>query len=292
MADRTEQAAQPGQAEQADRAEQPGPPEPTGERTQEQTQEPPPEKPAASAKEDEAEPSRRRRLLWHGAATLVLAGVVRWAFAWQLSALQWLGLLLIAIVLWHALQGRGRMRPVTRWIAAAAVLAAGGATLPLDQPWNAPWWPGSTLAGSVPDPCETGTDHLPALVPRSGPPIPGGYSDLRTDWQTCGWRDEGRLLYLEFRRYPWQGTDDKSVPAARRDFAERRDHADARPLDIGEEAYADPLDDTRLTIQSRQSNVIVTVRYYAVDEAAPLTEAERAELTRFAETATAAVTRN
>jgi hypothetical protein len=233
------------------------------------------------------EPSRRRRLLWHGAAALVLIGVVRWAFAWQLSALQWLGLLLIAIVLWHAVQGRARMRARARRLSAAAVLAAVLATLPLDQPWNAPWWPGSELAGSVPDPCETAAGHLTVLVPSPGPAVPGGYSDLATDWQTCGWQDEDRLLYLEFRRFPWQGTNDKAVATARRAFAERREHADAEPLDIGEEAYADPLGDTRLTIEARRANVVVTVRYYAQDGAASLTDGERAELARLAATAVA-----
>jgi hypothetical protein len=113
--------------------------------------------------------------------------------------------------------------------------------------------------------------------------------DLAIDWRTCGWQDEDRLLYLEFRRYPWQGTGDRAIPAARRAFAERRDHAAAEPLDIGEEAYADPLGDTRLAIEARQANVVVTVRYYAEDDAGPLTTAERTELARLAATAVARV---
>ena len=231
---------------------------------------------------------RWRRLLWHAAATAALVAVVWWAFQWQLSALQWVGLLLIAIVLWHALQGRGRMRRRTRWIVSAAAFVALAATLPVDQPWKAHWWPGSPLTGSVPDPCAVAADHLPRLLGTPGAPAEGGYRDLATDWRTCGWADEDRLLYLEFRRYPWQGTNDKAIAAAEHAFTERRDHAAAEPLALGDEAYADPLEDTRLTIESRRANVIVTVRYYAQDDAAPLTEAERTALTELAETATAA----
>ncbi|SFB88775.1 hypothetical protein [Streptomyces aidingensis] len=236
-----------------------------------------------------------RRPLWpHALALPVLVAVVWWAFHWQLSALQWLGLLLIAVVLWHAVQGRGRKRgrmgPAVRWAAAGAVVTAVLATLPLDQPWRAPWFPGSGLAGSVPDPCEVAAERAAVLVPEASAPETGGYRDIATDQRTCGWQDEQRLLYLTYRLFPWQGTDDRSVASAERAFAERREHAEAETLAIGDEAYREGRDGTRITVQARRANVVVDIKLYALDGAAPLGEAEAGDLRRLAEEAVAAVT--
>ncbi|WP_165987850.1 hypothetical protein [Streptomyces sp. YIM 98790] len=238
--------------------------------------------------------ARTRRPLWpHAVALPVLAVVVWWAFRWQLSALQWLGLLLIVVVLWHAVQGRGRKRgrmgPAARSVAVGAVGTAVLATLPLDQPWRAPWFPGSGLAGSVPDPCAVAAARAEVLVPDAAGPDSGGYRDIATDQRTCGWQDERRLLYVTYRLFPWQGTNDTSVTSAERAFAERREHAEADSLPIGDEAYREAADATRTTIQARRANVVVDIKFYALDGAAPLTEAEDRDLRRLAEEAAAAV---
>ncbi|MDB1086938.1 hypothetical protein PJ985_05085 [Streptomyces sp. ACA25] len=230
-----------------------------------------------------------RRWPWsHSGVTLLLVAVVWWAFHWQLSALQWLGLLLIAIVLWHALQSRRPMAPAGRWGAVSVVLLAFAATLPLDRPWTAPWWPGSGLAGDLPEPCASGTEQVAALVPDAAA-AGSGYADLRTERRSCRWENEDRLLHLEFRLHPWQGTGDDAVGEARGVFAERREHADAEELHFGDESYRDPLGDVRVTVEARRANVLVSLNYYAAEESPPLTEEEKAALEQLAARAVKAV---
>lgn len=234
-------------------------------------------------------PVRTRWL--HAVAALAAGAVVWWAFHWQLSALQWLGLLLIAVVLWHAVQGRGPMRPRTRAAGGVVVAAAVIAALLVDRPWQAPWWPGSTLAGGTPDPCAVGASHVADLVPGAAEPTAGGYSDLAVDWSTCGWGNGDRLLYLEYRRFPWQGTDDDSRSQTAAAFAARRDHAVPEPgtLRLGDASYRDGDGETRVGLHVRRANVIVALKYYAEPGAEALTEAERAALLVLAANATEAV---
>ncbi|MCP9963262.1 hypothetical protein LUX05_21285 [Streptomyces somaliensis] len=138
--------------------------------------------------------------------------------------------------------------------------------LPLDRPWNAPWWPGRHESGSLPGPCAVGLPTASALVPA-------GSAEAQTDGDgpygptaECTWKDpEGPSLRLAYELVEWEGSfGGTATDSAREVFANHLTTGAPAPLSgVGDEALRVG-SRSFLELRARKANVIVRVTFFGV----------------------------
>ncbi|GAA3896438.1 hypothetical protein GCM10022244_03230 [Streptomyces gulbargensis] len=154
--------------------------------------------------------------------------------------------------------------------------------LPVDRPWNAPWWPGRHESASLPDPCEVGRATASTLVP--GGPGTADHDDDGPYGPTkgCTWRDPdgASTLTLEYQLVNWEGTFGGSATDSARDALAGAFTLGTRVplLGVGDEAWRADWGAFH-HVAARRANVIVEVRLSGAppppDEAARRSAEER-----------------
>ncbi|MFE0738411.1 hypothetical protein [Streptomyces sp. NPDC058855] len=153
--------------------------------------------------------------------------------------------------------------------------------LPVDRPWNAPWWPGRHESASLPDPCEVGRATASTLVP-GGPGTADNDDGPYGPTKGCTWRDPdgASTLTLEYQLVNWEGTFGGSATDSARDALAGAFTLGTRvPLrGVGDEAWRADWGAFH-HVAARRANVIVEVRLSGAppppDEAARRSAEER-----------------
>lgn len=155
--------------------------------------------------------------------------------------------------------------------------------LPLDRPWNAPWWPGRHESMSLPDPCRVGADTAATLVPAGVVTAEHDDDGPYGPVAECVWKDvEGPLLRLEYQLVDWEGSfGGTATDSAREAIAADMTLGTRVPLPgIGDEAWR--VESSSFDILSaRKANVIVEAMFASADYGPP----QRAAMERLLRTA-------
>ncbi|WP_062217202.1 hypothetical protein [Streptomyces sp. NBRC 109706] len=167
-----------------------------------------------------------------------------------------------------------------------AVLALVTVGLRRDEPWHAPWWPGSETVGALPDACDLierhGVELLPEDASMSGDP---GVPSFPGEFRYCFAGGLRTHVELTLHLFPWEGPDERSPDERARAYDAEYPLVDGEPEEIngrpwlvaeshGESVHV-------LFLRQQRANLIVQVEFSLSD--AEIGPDERAELERFAE---------
>ncbi|CAL9331283.1 hypothetical protein [Streptomyces sp. enrichment culture] len=197
--------------------------------------------------------------------TLVLLAKTMGYPAFGMSVVLVMALLFLA----HAIRDQFREEPPERpaplgprdraFLALVCIVTALAVVLPLDRPWNAPWWPGRHESLSLPGPCEAGVTAAATLVPAGAVTAEEDDDGPYGPTAQCAWRDpEGPQLRLEYQLVDWEGSfGGTATDTAREVFADGLTIGTRSPLPgIGDEAWR--VESSALhTVRARKANVIV-----------------------------------
>ncbi|MDT0269748.1 hypothetical protein RM844_26030 [Streptomyces sp. DSM 44915] len=179
-------------------------------------------------------------------------------------------------------------RLLARWAAVLlSVAVLGGWAVSRDEPWHAPWWPGSATLSALPDPCAVGEASVEPLALTWEEPRPTTDATDTYRVEGCGFVGEEARVELRYQLFPWHGSaGDRPRDAAAAAFygglppgasAERIDGHDWRRAQ----------DDAGVELFALDSNVIVSVTYWhgVLAEPSPAMETEVSRLASRALTA-------
>ncbi|KAB8162192.1 hypothetical protein FH609_024620 [Streptomyces sp. 3MP-14] len=156
-----------------------------------------------------------------------------------------------------------RRRLLLRWaVALVAVAVVAGWSLRSDQPWEAPWWPGSATLASVPDPCAVAEASLAGLgVARSGPePAEQPTVDEAEGYRSVACQvahDEARFT-LVYRLHPWRGSAEAAPADAAGEYFGWTPYAGGGQ-DVEGTTWRREDTPSGVELSHRRSNVVITV---------------------------------